>query len=234
MNTLEARDVVKTFGGVRALDGVSIAVGESSIHGIIGPNGSGKTTLLGVLAGTHRPDRGEVLVGGDRVAGRGTHRFVRAGVARTFQTTRLFSDRSLLDNLRVGAEEGGSARRATLQKILEITALTGRADVIARQLTSAEQRRAMVATALSTGPRVLLLDEPAVGMSSDESDLLARVVMAIRDELGAAIVVVEHNMHFMMSLAETITVVSAGKVLAAGSPAQIRANSEVISSYLGS
>ena len=233
-STLEARDVVKTFGGVRALDKVSIAVGEASIHGIIGPNGSGKTTLLGVLAGTHRPDHGQVLVDGDRVRGRGAHRFVRAGVARTFQTTRLFGDRTLVENLRVGAAESGAGRSASVERILEITGLGDRADATARGLTNAEQRRAMVAVALSTGPRTLLLDEPAVGMSSAESDLLARVLSRLREDFGVAIVVVEHNMHFMMTLAEKITVVSAGKVLAEGSPAEIRANSEVISSYLGS
>jgi branched-chain amino acid transport system ATP-binding protein len=232
--TLEARDVVKTFGGVRALDKVSIAVGAASIHGVIGPNGSGKTTLLGVLAGTHRPDHGQVLVAGNRVPGRGAHRFVRAGVARTFQTTRLFGERSLLENLRVGAAESAASQPASLERILQITELADRDGATARNLTNAEQRRAMVATALSTGPRTLLLDEPAVGMSSAESDLLARVLAAIRDELGVAIVVVEHNMHFMMTLAEKITVVSAGRVLAEGSPAEIRANSEVISSYLGS
>lgn len=233
-NILEARDVVKTFGGVRALDDVGFAVAEASIHGLIGPNGSGKTTLLGVLAGTHRPDRGEVLVDGQRVRRRGAHRFVRAGVARTFQTTRLFGERSLGDNLRVGAAEGVAARSTAVERILEITGLADHADTAARDLTNAEQRRAMVATALSTGPRVLLLDEPAVGMSAAESEQLAGVLTAIRDELRTTIVVVEHNMHFMMTLAEKITVVSAGKVLAEGGPAEIRANAEVISSYLGS
>jgi branched-chain amino acid transport system ATP-binding protein len=231
-NILEAQDIVKTFGGVRALDDVGFAVAEASIHGLIGPNGSGKTTLLGVLAGTHRPDRGQVLVDGHRVRGRGAHRFVRAGVARTFQTTRLFGERSLGDNLRVGAAE--SSRPAAPERILRITQLADRAEATAGELTNAEQRRAMVATALSTGPRVLLLDEPAVGMSADESDQLAGVLSAIRDELGVTIVVVEHNMHFMMTLAEKITVVSAGRVLAEGSPAEIRADAEVISSYLGS
>jgi len=236
---LAGTGLVRAFGGVRAVDNVDIAVEAASIHGLIGPNGSGKTTLLGLLAGTVRLDAGQVVVGGQALRGTGIHRMVRQGVARTFQTTRLFADRTVAENFAVGAEERRLARRkhrepVELEPLLDITALTGHADHMARQLSNAQQRRMMILNALSTAPRTLLLDEPAVGMSPAEAAVLATAVRRIRDELGVAVLVVEHNMHFMMALAERITVLSAGRVLAEGTPAEIRSNTDVIASYLGS
>ena len=236
---LTAAGLVRAFGGVRAVDDVDITVEAVSIHGLIGPNGSGKTTLLGLLAGTVRPDAGQVAVGGQALRGTGIHRMVRHGVARTFQTTRLFADRTVAENFAVGVEERGPARRqhrdpAELARLLDITALTGHAGSKARQLSNAQQRRMMILNALSTAPHTLLLDEPAVGMSSAEAGVLATVVRRVRDELGVAVLIVEHNMHFMMTLAERITVHSAGRVLAEGTPAEIRSNTDVIASYLGS
>jgi len=231
---LEAQRIVKNFGGVRALDGADISVEAGTVHGLIGPNGSGKTTLLGVLAGTHRCDSGVLAFKGAPLQMHGAHRFVHAGIARTFQTTRLFAQRTLAENLRVASDEAPGRMAPARSEVLDVTALAGYENRQAGTLTNAEQRRAMIAAALSTGPSVMLLDEPAVGMSEPEADVLARVIRRIRDDLGIASVVVEHNMHFMMALAETVTVVSAGRVLAEGSPAEIRANADVISSYLGS
>ena len=236
---LAAAGLVRAFGGVRAVDNVDITVGAASIHGLIGPNGSGKTTLLGLLAGTVRPDAGQVTVGGQALRGTGIHQMVRHGVARTFQTTRLFADRTVAENFAVGAEEHRQARRqhrkpAELERLLDITALTEQAGRTARQLSNAQQRRMMILNALSTAPHTVLLDEPAVGMSQAETSVLATAVRRIRDELGVAVLVVEHNMHFMMTLAERITVLSTGRVLAEGTPAEIRSNTDVIASYLGS
>lgn len=233
---LTATGLVKAFGGVRAVDNVDISVAPASVHGLIGPNGSGKTTLLGLLAGTMAPDTGEVHIGGQVFHGRGAHKVVRSGVARTFQTTRLFSDRTIAENYAVGVEEAG--RRADgvagFGRLLDITGLQGQGERTARQLSNAEQRRMMILNALATAPHTVLLDEPAVGMSPAETEVLSRVVRRVRDELGVAVLVVEHNMHFMMNLAERITVLSTGRVLAEGTPAEVRSNAKVITSYLGS
>jgi ABC-type branched-subunit amino acid transport system ATPase component len=235
---LEARDVVKRFGGVRAVDGVSFTLDGGTILGLIGPNGSGKTTLLGVLAGTHDPTEGTVLLDGREVAGRGAHRTVHDGIVRTFQTTRLFPTWTLRETLRLARGERRRGRRdfGGLDDV-EVARLLGLEQDLDRPcaaLTSASQRLAMIAVALATGPRVLLLDEPAVGMDTDEASALAAAVRRVRTDLGVGIVVVDHNMHFLMSLADTVLVMASGAVLASGTPAQVRADESVIASYLGS
>ena len=230
---LEARDVVKRYGGVRAVDGVSCRLDAGQILGLIGPNGSGKTTRLGVLAGTHDPTEGTVLLEGRTVSGRGAHRTVRGGIARTFQTTRLFPTWTLRDALRLAAGER-SNRAFDDHVVPELLGLAGMLDRPCASLTSAAQRLAMIAVALTTGPQVLLLDEPAVGMDTDEALALAAAVRRIRSELEVGVVVVDHNMHFLMPLADTVLVMASGKVLATGTPAQVRADQAVIASYLGS
>ena len=232
---LEARDVVKKYGGVRAVDGVSFVLEQDQILGLIGPNGSGKTTLLGVLAGTHDPSEGSVLLDGQAVSGRGAHRTVHSGVARTFQTTRLFPSWTLRDALRLaGGERTTRATQWNASVVPELLGLTYALDRPCGSLTSAAQRLAMIAVALTTGPRVLLLDEPAVGMDTDEALALATAVRRIRSELGIGVVVVDHNMHFLMPLADEVIVMAFGKILATGTPAQVRADEAVIASYLGS
>ena len=231
---LEARDVVKRYGGVRAVDGVSFVLDPGQIVGLIGPNGSGKTTLLGVLAGTHDPTAGSVLLEGRTVSGRGAHRTVHGGIARTFQTTRLFPSWTLRDALRLAAGERPRGASGTHVDIPELLGLAGSLDRSCASLTSAAQRLAMIAVALTTGPRVLLLDEPAVGMDTSEAGALAAAVRRIRSDLGVGVVVVDHNMHFLMPLADSVIVMASGKVLATGTPAQVRADEAVIASYLGS
>ncbi len=235
---LEAHEVVKRYGGVRAVDGVSFSLDRHQILGLIGPNGSGKTTLLGVLAGTHDPTEGTVLLEGRTVSGRGAHRTVHGGIARTFQTTRLFPTWTLRDALRLAGGERPRDRKGHGDQahaaVPELLGLTGLLDRPCASLTSAAQRLAMIAVALTTGPRVLLLDEPAVGMDSSEAGALAGAVRRIRTELGVGVVVVDHNMHFLMPLADTVIVMASGKVLATGTPAQVRADEAVIASYLGS
>jgi len=230
---LEAKGVVKRFGGVRAVDDVSFSLQEGEVMGLIGPNGSGKTTLLGVLAGTQDPSEGTVSLNRKVISGRGAHRTVRSGIARTFQTTRLFPSWTLGDCLRLGRGEGRSAAW-TNEQIASVLHLDGLLDRACASLTSAQQRLSMIAAALSTGPQVLLLDEPAVGMDTDEAQSLAAAVRRIRAELAVAVIVVDHNMHFLMPLADTVLVIASGKVLASGTPAQVRADEAVIASYLGS
>jgi len=232
---LEARGVVKRYGGVRAVDGVSFTLGSDQVLGLIGPNGSGKTTLLGVLAGTHEPTEGSVLLDGRPVSGKGAHRTVRGGIARTFQTTRLFPTWTLRDALRLAGGERPRDRAGHGEDVVpELLSLTGLLDRPCASLTSAAQRLAMIAVALTSGPRVLLLDEPAVGMDTSEAAALANAVRRIQTELGVGVVVVDHNMHFLMPLADEVIVMASGKVLATGTPAQVRADEAVIASYLGS
>ncbi len=232
---LEATDVVKRFGGVRAVDGVSFELEAGSILGLIGPNGSGKTTLLGVLAGTHDPTEGTVSLEGQVCSSRGAHRTVRTGIARTFQTTRLFPSWTLSDSLALARNERPASRTGwSDEQVASVLHLDGLLDRPCASLTSAQQRLAMIAVALSTAPRVLLLDEPAVGMDDDEALALAGAVRRVRSELDVAVVVVDHNMHFLMPLADTVLVMASGKVLASGTPAQVRADESVIASYLGS
>ncbi len=228
---LEVRDLAKAFGGVRAVDGMGVAVEAGMIFGIIGPNGSGKTTFLGLLSGTYRADRGTILLGGRRLDRLSAHRTVEAGVARTFQTTRLFPRWTLDENLLVASGvRGGGPDAAAL---LELTGLAGRGGVVCAALSNAEQRLAMIAVALATRPCLLLLDEPAVGMAPSEAAALARAIRRVRDTLGVTVMIVEHNMHLMMGLADRIAAMNAGRLLAEGTPAEIRANPDVVAAYLG-
>lgn len=238
---LDVRGVSKFFGGVRAVDGMDLSVDAGTICGIIGPNGSGKTTFLGLLSGTYRPDRGAIRLLGRRLDGLPAHRTVREGVARTFQTTRLFFRWTLAANLAVAAasapEVNGAAIAGTMtadsERLLALVGLEGRGGTACASLTNAEQRLAMIAVAIATKPRLLLLDEPAVGMSVAETSALATIIRRIRDELGVAVLIVEHNMHFMMGLADRIMAMNAGRKLAEGTPGEVRRNPDVIAAYLG-
>jgi ABC-type branched-subunit amino acid transport system ATPase component len=232
---LEVQGASKAFGGVRAVDGMDFSVDERSICGVIGPNGSGKTTLLGLLSGTYRPDRGSIRLKGHRLDGLSAHRTVQEGVARTFQTSRLFFRWTLLANLVAAAAarpmtESGDADP---ERLLALVGLTGRGEVLCLSLSNAEQRLAMIAVAMATRPHLLLLDEPAVGMSPSETGALGGVIRRIRDERGVTVVIVEHNMHFMMGLADRIMAMNAGRKLAEGTPAEVRGNPDVIAAYLG-
>ena len=228
---LEVEGLSRSFGGVRAVDGLALSVEAGAICGSIGPNGSGKTTFLGLLSGTYRPSSGSIRLGGRAIGGMPAHRTVEAGVARTFQTTRLFARWPLAANLEVAAaRRRGGAEPAAL---LALVGLAGRGAAPCASLSNAEQRLAMIAVALATHPSLLLLDEPAVGMAPSESGALAQVIRRVRDELGVTVLIVEHNMHLMMGLADRIMVMNAGRKLAEGTPDAVRRNPEVIACYLG-
>lgn len=234
MSLLEARNITKRFGGIAAVDNINLTLEDNSVHGLIGPNGSGKTTLLSVLAGTFRADSGELRLNGSRYRPRSAHHAVAAGVARTFQTTRLLHDWTLGENLAAAAAERVSgAARSQIADVLNTIGLADRQHIACSLLSNSEQRIAMIGVALATGPTVLLLDEPAVGMSPEETQRLDGVVRSACTEHGVSVLVVEHNMHFLMSLAHRVTVMSAGRVLAEGSPAEVRANPDVVATYLG-
>ena len=233
---LEVENASKAFGGIRAVEDISFSVEEGKICGLIGPNGSGKTTLLGLLSGTYRPDRGAIRLKGRRLDGLTAHRTVEAGVARTFQTSRLFFRWPLIANLeaaRAARTAVDDAAGVDLRELLALVGLAARGDVICSSLSNAEQRLAMIAVALATGPLLVLLDEPAVGMSPNETAALASAIRRIRDDRGVTVMIVEHNMHFMMGLADGIIAMNAGRKLAEGAPAEIRNNRDVIAAYLG-
>ncbi len=226
--TLEIHGLTKTFGGVRAVDSVSLTVEPGRILGLIGPNGSGKTTLLNMIAGTTRPASGSIRLGGDDVTSLPPHVKVARGIARTFQTTRVMAAWTVEESLALAAGHGLDPFDAATQ--------VGIDDVFARRvgtLSSAQQRLVMVGCALASGAKVMLLDEPAVGMDVAETDHLSSVVRSIRDQHGISLIVVEHNMRFLMSLADSVVVMATGRILCAGRPEVVRNDPAVIAAYLG-
>ncbi|WP_436771794.1 ABC transporter ATP-binding protein, partial [Yinghuangia sp. YIM S09857] len=249
---LRAEDVGVAFGGVNALVGVTLEVRAGEVCGLIGPNGAGKTTLFDVLSGIRRPDTGVVRFDGHDVSGRGPVWRARHGMRRTFQRQQLFGRLTVLDNL-VVAEEwrgggGGIAadllalparrrrereRRARAEQILELCGLTELRDTYAGTLPVGQARMVELARAVVDTPKVLLLDEPASGMSSAESGWLGEVVRRLVDHEHCAVFLVEHDVAFVMALASRVVVLNLGEVLAEGTPAEVRANQAVRDAYLG-
>ncbi|MFO1081459.1 MAG: branched-chain amino acid ABC transporter ATP-binding protein/permease [Reyranellaceae bacterium] len=247
---LAVRDLHKRFGGVAALAGVSLDVSAGETHAIVGPNGSGKTTLLNMISGFYPVDGGKIEVDGSSVVGQASHRIARAGVGRTFQTPRLMPDLSVLDNVLLGAfpaERQGaaaaalrlpSARREQMTSLsdalryLRFVGLAERAMEPAGELPHGQQRLAEIARALVGRPRLLLLDEPAAGLSLAELDRLGDLVRAIAG-LGTTVVIVEHHLELVASICRRVTVLERGTVLASGTPAEVFSHAEVIAAYMG-
>ncbi|MGJ9419615.1 ABC transporter ATP-binding protein [Massilia sp. CMS3.1] len=241
---LELRNLVKRYGGLVATDRLNLTVQRGEIHAIIGPNGAGKTTLIHQISGAIRPDEGAVLFEGRDITARPMHERVRLGLARSYQITTIFEACTVLDNiaLAVQARRGSSMRfwRAAIgdsllfdeaRAVAQQVGLGPRVDALAGNLAHGEQRQLEVGLALATCPRLLLLDEPMAGMGPDES---ARLIPLIRDlggEIG--VVLIEHDMDAVFRLADRISVLVAGRVVASGSPDEIRNNSEVKKAYLG-
>ena len=234
---LEAVDVVKRFGGVHALRGVTLRLGEGAVVGLIGPNGSGKTTLLNCVAGAFPPTSGEIRLDGIPIAGRRGHAIARRGVIRTFQNMRLFGDLTSVQNVEVGALAAGRvARRNSRTQALDVLGRLGIAHLAERYagtLSYGDQRRLEVARALAASPRFLLLDEPAAGMNEEESDELRTSIGRIRSERNCGILVVEHDLRLIMRLCDEIYVLNEGGIIARGTPAEVRADPAVIAAYIG-
>ncbi|WP_323038641.1 branched-chain amino acid ABC transporter ATP-binding protein/permease [Gemmobacter sp.] len=247
---LEIRDIQKNFGGLRALRGVSLSVDPGSIHVIVGPNGSGKTTLLNVICGFYPANGGSFRVDGQERLGTQPAGFAALGVARTFQQPRLLAELSLLDNVRFGAFSRETAtlpelmltlpraRRESRQvlrearQLLELVGLDHLAHVPAAELTHGQQRLAEIARALMAHPRVILLDEPAAGLSMGELDRLGELLKEIR-RLGITLVLVEHHVELVVDVADHVTVLDQGAVLASGSAGQVFSDPRVIAAYMG-
>jgi branched-chain amino acid transport system ATP-binding protein len=241
---LEIDGLTKRFGGVIASDAISLGVRRGELHAIIGPNGAGKTTLIGQLAGEITPDAGCIRFEGDDVTALPTYRRSQIGLARSFQITSLFLDFTALDNvaLAVQAHAGHSFRfwrnarrdkalREPAQAALARLGLADRADVLVSRLSHGEHRQIEIAMALATRPLMLLLDEPMAGMGPDES---TRVVATLRElKREVTILLIEHDMEAVFALADRITVLVYGRIIASGTPEAIRANAEVRQAYLG-
>jgi branched-chain amino acid transport system ATP-binding protein len=248
---LAVEALARSFGGVRALDGVSFSVAKGELVGLIGPNGSGKTTAFNLISGVLKPSGGRIRFAGKDVTGNAPEENARAGIARTFQNIRLFRDLPVLDNVMVGRHMRHGAgfvptvlglpaarkaevetRRHTLE-ILDILGLRTRAGERVADLPYGDQRKVEFARALATEPRLLLLDEPTAGMNAIETADLAETIRRLHADLGLTILLVEHDMRMVMSLCRRLVVVNQGRVLAEGAPDAIQRDEQVIEAYLG-
>ena len=247
---VELTDIRVSFGGVCALNGVSLSVAPGSVHALIGPNGAGKTVLLNVLGGYYQPAAGTVRLGTRPITGLPAHRVARLGVARTFQTTQLFSELSVLENVladfpgqtrgrlldslvaspRITREEAG--RRAAAVELLAFAGYPGPLGAPARSLPFGHQRLVEIARALALGPVLLAMDEPASGLNPKEIEALDELIARIRAR-GVAVLLVEHHMDLVMGISDRVTVLDHGETLAEGTPDEVQADPRVVQAYLG-
>lgn len=248
---LAADKILKRFGGLAAVTDFSISIGEGEIVGLIGPNGAGKTTIFNLLTGAYKPDSGAI-----RVCGRDTiklkpDRVTALGLARTFQNIRLFKEMTVLENVMTGfhtqnhcsildsvlrlprfRREEKRIEHAALE-LLDLMGLHPKADTLSRNLPYGEQRKLEIARALASSPKVLLLDEPAAGMNDSESAALQALLIEIRKKFNLSILVIEHDMHFVMGMVQRLFVLDHGCTIAHGTPDEVRRNPAVIEAYLG-
>ncbi|MGE5396962.1 MAG: ABC transporter ATP-binding protein [Chitinophagales bacterium] len=250
VNVLEIKNLTQDFGGLRALDSVSLTIKEGQVFGLIGPNGAGKTTLFNLVTGIYRPTSGEILFQEQTINKLQPHLLARAGIGRTFQNIRLFKKMSVLDNVKIGmhavthtgfltglihtpgAIREEKAIRNRCIELLKLVGLENRSMELAASLAYGEQRRLEIARALALNPVLLLLDEPAAGMNATEKEELLGYIRQIQS-MGITILLVEHDMNVVMRICECIAVLNYGRKIAEGTPDQVANNEQVIKSYLG-
>jgi len=246
---LEVRDVVHSFGGVRAVDGAGLDVEAASITGLIGPNGAGKSTLFNCISGFLRPESGSVHLGGKRIDRSPPHRIAQAGLVRTFQTPRALTRMTVLENVVLAAPRNGGERlggsfapsarrrereaRARAVELLELVRLGGFAHALAGTLSGGQRKLLDLVRALMVEPQILLLDEPMAGVSPTLRVELLDHILALRDRDGVTLLIVEHDLDFVMRASDRVIVMNDGKVIAQGSPDEVRADQRVIDAYLG-
>ncbi len=248
---LIAKNVTKRFGGLVAVNDVSVEIPEKSIYSVIGPNGAGKTTFFNCITGFYTPEEGEILFQGRPIKGIPTDQITRRGISRTYQNIRLFANMTAIENILVGEEprlkstwigaifNTPATRReeaeatAEARRILRFVGLRGFGDYLAKNLPYGAQRRLEIARALASQPKLLLLDEPTAGMNPNETAEMTDFIRHIRDELGITILLIEHDMRVVMGISDKISVLDYGSKIAEGSPKEIRNNPRVIEAYLG-
>ncbi len=254
MPVLELRGLTLSFGGLSVLDGLDLTVGEGEIVSLIGPNGAGKTTVFNLVTGVYRPERGEILLDGEDIAGLAPHVITRRGVARTFQTIRLFLNMTVEENVMAATYGGTKARmiesalrlprarreeREARALAHELLGFFGQRLVGYRwkqpvySLSYANRRRVEIARAMATGPRLLLLDEPAAGMNPNETGEITQLIARLRDERGFSILVIEHDMHVVEGISDRVVALDHGEKIAEGAFDDVATDQAVVEAYLG-
>ncbi|MFM0772541.1 ABC transporter ATP-binding protein [Streptococcus suis] len=251
MALLEVKDLTKNFGGLTAVGDVTMELHEGELVGLIGPNGAGKTTLFNLLTGVYEPSEGTISLAGTILNGKAPSKIASLGLGRTFQNIRLFKNMTVLENVLIGLGNHGKSevfasffRLPAFYKneeelknkaidLLKIFDLDGDADTLAKNLPYGQQRRLEIVRALATEPKILFLDEPAAGMNPQETAELTQLIRKIKEEFGITIILIEHDMSLVMEVTERIYVLEYGRLIAHGTPEEIRNNKRVIEAYLG-
>ena len=251
MAMLEVTSLGISFGGLRAVDELSMKIEKGGLVGLIGPNGAGKTTVFNMLTGVYRPTDGGIRLDGQNLIGKKPHDICKMGVARTFQNIRLFSNLSVMDNVKTGLHNEitytlaesllhiGSYRKkeramdGRAMELLEVFDLVSVADYKAANLPYGKQRKLEIARALATDPKLLLLDEPAAGMNPNETEELMETIELVRKKFGVTVLLIEHDMKLVSGICEYLYVLNFGRLLAEGTPSEVLSNPEVVTAYLG-
>ena len=251
MLLLEVKDLIKNFGGLTAVGDVTMELHEGELVGLIGPNGAGKTTLFNLLTGVYEPSEGTITLAGTLLNGKAPSKIASLGLGRTFQNIRLFKNMTVLENVLIGLGNHGKAEvfasffrlpafykneeslKTKAIELLKIFDLDGDVDTLAKNLPYGQQRRLEIVRALATEPKILFLDEPAAGMNPQETAELTQLIRKIKEEFNITIMLIEHDMSLVMEVTERIYVLEYGRLIAHGTPAEIRSNKRVIEAYLG-